>query len=364
MRINIDECLKYLGMDERYWRAAESTLEALLSDPAAAQLIRCAREAITARGDVPLGERVCRALLEHVDAAEPELRHMALAAVLGFCLDGSLARLRAQGVDEAVLTDSFRNFSIWAENYEKSVGTAGIGELPWILYTFCGQLFKLGRLMYETALFPFPYYVYRNNHSGEPVIMAKSGLDVTDDGRLLGTNGRVNPAVLRTYLKFSNDTVTGFCCDTKNAVIARSPVTLELKRHELLFCHMTRVLSIHIPAGEPLTPESVDSSFAAAKEFFAPRGYPCGAVICESWLLDPALSVFARGSVNSVKFMERYSKFPVNVPEPTAGKYIFPPDFRWPHWDAVEPKTSLQAAFKEYLASGGEIFDVGGVLTL
>ena len=52
------------------------------------------------------------------------------------------------------------------------------------------------------------------------------------------------------------------------------------------------VLSTHIPRTGPLTPESVDQAFAAARDFFATYfpEYPIRAFVCSSWLLDPALT--------------------------------------------------------------------------
>ena len=49
------------------------------------------------------------------------------------------------------------------------------------------------------------------------------------------------------------------------------------------------MLSTHIPRTGPLTPESVDHAFAAARAFFAIHfpEYPVRAFVCSSWLLDP-----------------------------------------------------------------------------
>ncbi len=51
------------------------------------------------------------------------------------------------------------------------------------------------------------------------------------------------------------------------------------------------VLSTHIPRTGPLTPESVDQAFAAARDFFAAHFPECPirAFVCSSWLLGPGL---------------------------------------------------------------------------
>jgi GNAT-like C-terminal domain/N-acyltransferase N-terminal domain len=67
------------------------------------------------------------------------------------------------------------------------------------------------------------------------------------------------------------------------------------------------VLSTHIPRTGPLTPESVDESFAAARPFFASYfpEYPVRDIVCTSWLLDPTLAVALPDS-NLAAFQRRW----------------------------------------------------------
>ena len=67
------------------------------------------------------------------------------------------------------------------------------------------------------------------------------------------------------------------------------------------------VLSTHIPRTGPLTPEGVDTSFAAATRFFASYfpEYPTRGVICSSWLLNPALTAALPHS-NLAAFQRRW----------------------------------------------------------
>ena len=67
------------------------------------------------------------------------------------------------------------------------------------------------------------------------------------------------------------------------------------------------VLSTHIPRTGPLTPESVDHSFATATRFFATYfpDYPTRDFICSSWLLDPALTAALPDS-NLAAFQRRW----------------------------------------------------------
>ena len=70
------------------------------------------------------------------------------------------------------------------------------------------------------------------------------------------------------------------------------------------------VLSTHIPMGGPLTPISVDESFAAATAFFAAHfpDYPTRSFHCRSWLLDPTLSELLPQS-NLAAFQRRWTLY-------------------------------------------------------
>lgn len=82
------------------------------------------------------------------------------------------------------------------------------------------------------------------------------------------------------------------------------------------------VLSTHIPRTGPLTPESVDASFAAARGFFARHfpDYPAQEVHCQSWLLDPALSALLPDS-NLAAFQRRW--LPYGDPLPGDADVLF-----------------------------------------
>jgi hypothetical protein len=70
------------------------------------------------------------------------------------------------------------------------------------------------------------------------------------------------------------------------------------------------VLSTHIPMSGPLTPTSVEESFATARRFFAAHfpDYPTRWFHCRSWLLDPTLSELLPES-NLADFQRRWSLY-------------------------------------------------------
>jgi GNAT-like C-terminal domain/N-acyltransferase N-terminal domain len=71
------------------------------------------------------------------------------------------------------------------------------------------------------------------------------------------------------------------------------------------------LLSTHIPATGPLTPESVDDSFRRANRFFAEffPEYKTSAFHCCSWLLDPELAAVLPPDSNMAQFQQRWERY-------------------------------------------------------
>lgn len=308
--LNIDLCISFLGMNRTYWERAETALNHLMADDAAATLLRHARYLTVEARDLGRAERVCSAL----QSCTREHRHMAVPALLALSLPSALERLRGEKVPDSILRDTFRDFARWAELYERRYGVWGAGEIPWLLYPFAGKMFTLGRLMYEPYEFPFPYRIYAVPGERRPVVL---------------------PAAAPPPAAASLVLAPGF-----------------------------PAINIHIPADGPLHPEQVDESLSQAGSFFTSRNYPSRAGVCDSWLLDHTLAQFLPREGNIVRFMERFVKLPLPPRHSTAEEYVFGANFSGHNLAEAPEDTYVQRALKGYLVAGGSVLDTAGVLWL
>ncbi len=118
----------------------------------------------------------------------------------------------------------------------------------------------------------------------------------------------------------------------------------------------TVVVETHIPETGPLGPEAVDASLARVQGFFAAHFPELGTIrhaTCDSWLLDPQLSVIIPGS-NIAGFGARYRLFrPAHESDQSALDFVF----RAPTTPREElPRdTRLQRGLLDHLADGGHI---------
>jgi hypothetical protein len=122
------------------------------------------------------------------------------------------------------------------------------------------------------------------------------------------------------------------------------------------------VLSLHIPATGPLAPSVCDASLRVARGFF-PRHYPerpVRALVCYSWLLDPALTEHLPAGSNIVAFQRRFRIFSLPGADDAPFRALFPE--AWCDAHGCRPRTALQAALRDRLLAGGTWAVHGGVL--
>lgn len=136
-------------------------------------------------------------------------------------------------------------------------------------------------------------------------------------------------------------------------------VTLEGKT----FTAGTPALDVHIPAGEPLTPEAALDSMGRAPEFFNTyfgKSFPL--LHCHSWLLSPALRELLPEHSRIIQFQNLFTIFRTDNEERQAEDRVFGFLSDDPH--NYPENTSLQKAVKRYMLDGKEVMMGAGVRSI
>lgn len=119
-------------------------------------------------------------------------------------------------------------------------------------------------------------------------------------------------------------------------------------------------LDVHIPAGEPLTPEAVLASMNRAPEFFrAYFGKEFPLLHCHSWLLSPELKELLPECSRIIQFQNLFSVYKTDNEERQAEERIF--GFISDHPQDYPESTSLQRTVKQYLLDNQKILMGAGV---
>ncbi len=130
------------------------------------------------------------------------------------------------------------------------------------------------------------------------------------------------------------------------------PTTLEetITLHGKTFPAGTPVLSVHIPAGEPLAPADALASFRQAEDFF-PRyfGTTYPLFICYSWLMAPSLKGMLPPESRILQFQAMFDVV-AESPRRQAEERVF--GFLADDPTTYPENTSLQRALKAHLLTG------------
>ena len=122
-------------------------------------------------------------------------------------------------------------------------------------------------------------------------------------------------------------------------------------------------VSLHIPSDADLSPESVEESLSRARAFIG-RFFPEFAgkpMVCESWLLSPALGALLPEGSRILAFQRRFSIERVEENAMDCLEWLFSAQEDTPLMELRED-TSLQRSVKKLLLAGGRIGTAWGVL--
>ncbi len=277
-------------------------------------------------------------------------------------LPETLALLRTLGLSDDTIRDTLFDFQRWSDVYRtNNQGSYGFDRQRWMMHHFCGHLVQLGRLQFQVDEFRFPFTFFACKESEELHCVASAGLEIDESGHLAGTNGVVSKTLM-TENTTSDGFLTAHAVDLDAGTVLPKPITLDLRELKILVQPDTPVLHIHIPVGGTLDDSVVSESIDQARRFFDSWEVRQEIMVCDSWLLDPALAGFLPKEGNICKFMRRFVKFPVFRDRPQIYERVFGAGFD-PSLLSIWPcTTSLQRNLQGFLLRGGTVYTTGGLL--
>ena len=267
--------------------------------------------------------------------------------------------LKKQGIPEAVIRDSFKDVEIWIQSFRKyHNGQVGLDRIEWVFRSLTGKVRRFGSLQFEEVTYEFPFVIFENRQSGEFQALACPDLMIDQDGYISGTDGRSVNCEIKTYLDFGERALTGYRVDLESGTVEmEAPVLLNRKEWELKLAPGEKAVAVHIPEGSDLSPDSIDSSFHTAKNYYENQ-----ILVCDSWLLDPHLNHILPETSKIISFMKRFHKMPVLTGQPQILERVMGFDFTMEALEYFSCTTSLQASLKKYLLDGNEMFTTAGFM--
>ncbi len=231
----------------------------------------------------------------------------------------------------------------WDNDFEELLAKIGDRLVPCLL-----EEYDLNPLDRQVNLLMFLYFLdeakRRYDEMGIPYEIFKDSF--SDIIRWTKTNYQINGCL-------------GIC----EADWVMLPYKMEIfKLGRLQFAMKPGILDIHIPAGEPLTPEKVDASIAMAREFF-PKYYPdfkFEKFSCHSWLLDETLDQLLPEGSNITAFRKRFDIKEGHEDTYAALRYTFKWNIKFEELADFPARPGYPEKLKNYVLGGGKLYDVLG----
>jgi hypothetical protein len=260
----------------------------------------------------------------------------------------------------------FGALSLFAKNGVKGFmlrhnGNYGYDLLNWFQLAVDGELFPLDHLQIQVNVkYNCDAHVFKNEN-GEITALALPQR-VHRSGHVLGA-------------RFCEDEEGAFDADytetdqayighplDENGLILKETVALSKNEWKIALQKGDFVASIHLPRNASITKEDTDKFFADTKEFLRKYfpDYDYKAIVCGSWLIDPALKEILKPTSNIIDFQERFKKVQVKSRGEGVFKFVFNKADMNFNLEELEETTSLQRAVKERYLNGKAIYEVMG----
>lgn len=220
---------------------------------------------------------------------------------------------QVRGIPESVLRHTLYDFQLWIETQHQRTGLSGFREAGWLRNHFLGRVFRLGRLQFEPTMYTYPFVPLVHCKSGEVRIVAKGGAAITAGGVFADSEGATEPFIDLIYEEVAGEVRRGHAV-AANGYIEPVPSDFAAGQWRKGLNWGDTVLSLHIPAGEPLDFTACRESFRLAADFF-PSYFPGlpvpRAVACGSWLFYQGLCDILPAESNIVRFQKLFYRFPM-----------------------------------------------------
>lgn len=259
-----------------------------------------------------------------------------------------------KNIGRTVLQATLSDLEIWMNRCHNLYGVWGLKEFNWLILSFRGRLFRLGRLQYMTGRFEGKLKVFRSRKTGEVLALSEPDIAYRENGQVNGTNGIYDSENVYTAVhRESGDIIEGNAV-LPNGRFQKDISKLSRQEWELVLSKGDPMIDLHIPEGQKLDHAACGESFKMAAEFFS-RHFPEFAYkgfVCMSWLLDPQLQELLPESSNISKFQREFYLYPFFTDDAQTLERVFGFGLTMADMASFPLKTNLQKAVYDYIQQG------------
>jgi hypothetical protein len=267
---------------------------------------------------------------------------------------------KTRGIPSDVTADTVEMFQNQMGDYLLLNGRLGISDyVSWMLLFIRCKIIRVGRFNLEICKYKSAFCGFSRE---KELVMLPDGVSFHRSGRVLGSVG-------------CEDAEGAFWgkVDEDEEYFSGLKVTKGVARNELLKLPKGEwrrslrvgdtVVSVHIPTGGPLTPETVRRDLLRGAKIITECFTEFSFFFCSSWLLCTELKEITGKEGNVTRFGDMFVRFPVRCDGSGVYVYVFNTDKSTPPTELVA-ENSFARAIKAHLVGGGEVYSAEGILPI
>ncbi len=243
-------------------------------------------------------------------------------------------------------------------DYISLYGRIGISAyVSWMLKFISCKMIRVGRFNVEICKYNCPFDAFSD---GNELRIMPNGEKFHKSGQVFGSadcedeEGSFFGSIIETEESYRGLTVS-------SGLVKKREECLDRSRWKRVLTRGDTVVSVHIPTGGAMPPETVEADLRRAEEIITSCFTDFNFFYCSSWLLDPGLKAITGKAGNVTDFGDRFLRFPMKSSGKDVFEYVFG-TLSETDPDMLVPKSSFAKAIKEHLRSGGRVYGASGIM--
>ena len=357
---NIENLEKEFGIYGKYYDLVMETGKAINADPlrsiwvkVAVEFARRCTDSIAPRAiPVPAadGTDVTAFLPVHIIAAQ---------------IPASIAEYRRRGFSEEEIQEANRTYRGGISVVENQTGRPGLNQLyyGWQNHFLKAEIYKAGSIQFELRTLPNSAVYLRHKETKEVIALMNAGTFHASGMQILGSRGYEDPEGA-FKVSFTEDDENFYGYRSYGQKVSDKSEAFSKSEWYLFAKPGDKCMSIHIPKGADISPETLDAAFAEGRRILQLR-YPehtGNMIFASSWILDPTLETILGPNSKISKLGQRFVRYPQRSPGMHVFGNVFAKQLENKPYEDLPEDTSLMRGLKQLYLDGGHIYAYAGLI--
>jgi len=275
-----------------------------------------------------------------------------------YCIPDQVRTLRRKGVPEDVIAATLNMYEAQVQDFVNIHDHYGICEyVDWMMRFVRCDIIRVGRFNLEICPYEDDFDIFENN--GKLAVLPK-GVTFHRSGQVLGnagcedTEGSFTAELVETDAYYEG-------CLIEDCIAKNERIRLDKRHWKRYITTGDTVICVHIPDGEPLTPETCRRDLARGRKIIHECFCETKAFFTYTWLLSPQLRDIIGRERNLTTFGKMFYRFPAASDGSAPFDYVFhcPKDTPL---EQVPVKNRFARAVRDFMIDGGFIWEVQGII--